>query len=125
MRVSTDCSCGCVPRTNGNRWQAAMTWAQPLSRALRMAPFLKLRVPGLQSVRRAQGTLNANKGKLEADFAPEHRQEGQQAIAALDAALKDFAATVDANDKQVEPFPGSMGTELKLALAAFAHDAVV
>jgi cyclophilin family peptidyl-prolyl cis-trans isomerase len=51
-------------------------------------------------VRRAQGTLNANKGKLEGDFAPEHKQEGQQAIAALDAALKDFAATVDANDKQ-------------------------
>lgn len=51
-------------------------------------------------MRRAQGTLNANKGKLEADFAQEHKAEGQAAIAALDAALKDFAATVDANDKQ-------------------------
>ena len=52
-------------------------------------------------MRRAQGTLNANKGKLEADFAPESRQDGLKAIDQLDAALKDFATTVDANDKQV------------------------
>lgn len=54
-----------------------------------------------QSVRRAQGTLNANKGKLEAEFAPEHKADGQAAIEKLDATLKDFAAVVDANDKQV------------------------
>lgn len=55
----------------------------------------------LQAVRRAQGTLNANKGKLEADFAPDRKADGQAAIAKLDEALKDFQATVDANDKQV------------------------
>ena len=76
-------------------------------------------MPGLQSVRRAQGTLNANKGKLEGDFAPEHKQEGQQAIAALDAALKDFAATVDANDKQARTVPAS-GASVQLDSAAFA-----
>ena len=73
----------------------------------------------MQSVRRAQGTLNANKGKLEGDFAPEHKQEGQQAIAALDAALKDFAATVDANDKQARTVPAS-GASVQLDSAAFA-----
>jgi cyclophilin family peptidyl-prolyl cis-trans isomerase len=67
----------------------------------------QLRIPGSkslgpigQSVRRAQGTLNANKGKLEAEFAPEHKAEGQAAIEKLDAALKEFQAVVDANDKQ-------------------------
>lgn len=73
----------------------------------------------LQSVRRAQGTLNANKGKLEGDFAPEHKQEGQQAMAALDAALKDFAATVDANDKQARMAPAS-GASIQLDSAAFS-----
>lgn len=60
-----------------------------------------------QSVRRAQGTLNANKGKLEAEFAPEHKVEGQAAIEKLDAALKEFQAVVDANDKQVQIFEQS------------------
>jgi len=64
-----------------------------------------LRVPGSKklgpigaNVRRAQGTLNANKAKLAADFAPEMKEAGQKAIEGLDAALKEFAAVVDAGD---------------------------
>lgn len=67
----------------------------------------QLRIPGSKSlgpvgsaVRRAQGTLNSNKQKLEAEFAPEFRAQGKQAIEDLDAALKDFQTTIDANDKQ-------------------------
>ena len=59
----------------------------------------------MQNVRRAQGTLNANKSKLAADFAPEFREKGQRAIDALDAALKDFAAVVEAGDINVPPPP--------------------
>ena len=54
----------------------------------------------VQAVSRAQGTLNSNKTKIAADFAPERKGDGEAAIAKLDAALKDFQKTIQAGDKQ-------------------------
>lgn len=53
-----------------------------------------------QAVSRAQGTLNSNKDKIAADFAPERRAEGAAAIERLDAALKEFRESIQAGDKQ-------------------------
>ena len=56
-----------------------------------------------QAVSRAQGTLNSNKTKIMADFAPDRKGDGEAAIAKLDAALKDFQKTIQAGDKQACP----------------------
>lgn len=55
----------------------------------------------MQNVRKATGTLNKQKAKLVADFADSSKNDGSAAIEALDAALKDFAAVVEAGDINV------------------------
>lgn len=64
-----------------------------------------LRIPGSKklgpvgsNVRKAASTLNKQKTKIVADFAPASKADGTAAVEALDAALKDFSATVEAGD---------------------------
>jgi hypothetical protein len=58
----------------------------------------------VQNVRKAASTLNKQKTKIVADFAPASKADGTAAVEALDAALKDFSATVEAGDINVRFF---------------------
>ncbi|EIE24466.1 cyclophilin-like protein [Coccomyxa subellipsoidea C-169] len=81
---------------------ATITSLEGISEQLRI-PGSKALGPISSAVRKSKSVLNNDKAKIIADFAPQNKEAGLRAIAALDKSLDEFTALLDAKDKQEIP----------------------
>mmetsp|Transcript_9752 Transcript_9752/g.26429 ORF Transcript_9752/g.26429 Transcript_9752/m.26429 type:complete len:447 (+) Transcript_9752:63-1403(+) len=75
---------------------------ESISKALRI-PGSKSLGPVAKAIKNSQNILTKQRKQIEADFAPGKEETGKQALDDLSRSLTEFAAIVDAKDKQAVP----------------------
>ncbi|CAL8467454.1 g6992 [Coccomyxa elongata] len=88
-----------IKNESARRIQTAL---EGISESLRI-PGSKAVGPIQSAVRKSKSVLNNDKTKIIADFAPQNKEAGLKAIAALDKCLEEFSVLLDAKDKQEIP----------------------